>query len=144
VDFSSKNVVLNLAGAKAYQVTYNGKTFSTTDNRLSFNLEPGINRIAVSTELGCQGVYLEEIYFAEQVKAYPNPTKGPLQLVVSGNDKEVELTIANLSGAILSTEKRNVPENRIIETTLANLAQGLYLVSIKGITLNTIHKVVKE
>lgn len=144
VDFSSKNVVLSLSGAKAYQVTFNGKTFSTTENRLSFNLESGVNRIAVSTELDCQGEYLEEIYFTEQVKVYPNPTKGPLQLVVSGKDKEVELTIANISGAIVSTEKRNVPENRIIETTLANLSQGLYLISIKGITLKTTHKVVKE
>ena len=41
-DMSSRNMELDLSGSKEYQVTLNGKTFLTTEDRLSLNLEPGM------------------------------------------------------------------------------------------------------
>ena len=96
IDMSSRNMELDLSGSEEYQVTINGKTFLTTEDRLSLNLEPGMNRVEVATALDCQGVYFEEIFVSEEVKVYPNPTKGPLQLFVAGSDTEVELSITGL------------------------------------------------
>ena len=144
VDVSSRNMQLDLSGSEEYQVTLNGKTFLTTKERLSLNLEPGMNRVEVATALDCQGVYFEEIFVSEKVKVYPNPTKGPLQLFVAGSDSEVEMSITSLSGGVLRIETLAVPMNRIIETSLGNLPEGLYLITLNGTTVKTTHKVIKE
>ena len=144
IDMSARNMELDLSGSKEYQVTINGKAFLTTEDRLSLNLEPGMNRIEVATALDCQGVYFEEIFVSEDVKVYPNPTPGPLQLFVAGSDREVELSITSLSGGVLRRETLAVPMNRIVETSLGNLPEGLYLITLNGTTVKTTHKVIKE
>ena len=144
IDMSSRNMQLDLSGSEEYQVTINGKTFLTTEDRLSLNLEPGMNRVEVTTALDCQGVYFEEIFVSEEVKVYPNPTPGPLQLFVAGSDSEVEMSITSLSGGVLRRETLAVPANRIIETSLGNLPEGLYLITLNGTTVKTTHKVIKE
>jgi len=144
VDVSARNLQLDLSGSEEYQVTLNGKTFLTSEDKLSLNLQPGMNRIEVATALDCQGVYFEEIFVSEEVKVYPNPTEGPLQLFVAGSDSEVTLSITSLSGSIIKKETISVPTNRIIETTLGNLPEGLYLITLNGTTVKTTHKVIKE
>ncbi len=144
IDLSSRNMELDLSGSEEYQVTINGKTFLTSEDRLSLNLEPGMNQVEVATALDCQGVFFEEIFVSEEVKVYPNPTPGPLQLFVAGSDIEVEMSITSLSGNIIKLETLAVPMNRIIETSLGNLPEGLYLITLKGTTVKTTHKVIKE
>ena len=144
VDVSAHNLQLDLSGSEEYQVTLNGKTFLTSEDRLSLNLQPGMNRVEVATALDCQGVYFEEIFVSEEVKVYPNPTSGPLQLFVAGSDSEVTLSITSLSGSVIKKETLSVPTNRIIETTLGNLPEGLYLITLNGRTVKTTHKVIKE
>ena len=144
IDVSTRNLQLDLSGSEEYQVTLNGKTFLTSEDKLSLNLQPGMNRVEVATALDCQGVYFEEIFVSEEVKVYPNPTPGPLQLFVAGSDKEVTLSITSLSGSIIKKETLSVPANRIIETTLGNLPEGLYLITLNGTTVKTTHKVIKE
>jgi len=144
VDVSSRNMQLDLSGSEEYQVTINGKTFLTTEDRLSLNLEPGMNRVEVATALDCQGVYFEEIFVSEEVKVYPNPTPGPLQLFVAGSDTEVEMSITSLSGNVIKREILSVPSNRIVETSLGRLPEGLYLITLSGTTVKTTHKVIKE
>jgi hypothetical protein len=144
VDVSARNMQLDLSGSEEYQVTLNGKTFLTSEDRLSLNLQPGMNRIEVATTLDCQGIYFEEIFVSEEVKVYPNPTVGPLQLFVAGSDSEVTLSITSLSGSVIKKETLSVPANRIIETTLGNLPEGLYLITLNGTTVKTTHKVIKE
>ena len=144
IDVSTRNLQLDLSGSKEYQVTLNGKTFLTSDDKLSLNLQPGMNRVEVATALDCQGVYFEEVFVSEVVKVYPNPTSGPLQLFVAGSDSEVEMSITSLSGNVIKKETLSVPTNRIIETTLGNLPEGLYLVTLNGTTVKTTHKVIKE
>ena len=144
IDVSTRNLQLDLSGSEEYQVTLNGKTFLTSEDRLSLNLQPGMNRVEVATALDCQGVYFEEIFVSEEVKVYPNPTSGPLQLFVAGSDKEVTLSITSLSGSVIKKETLSVPTNRIIETTLGNVPEGLYLITLNGTTVKTTHKVIKE
>jgi hypothetical protein len=144
IDMSSRNMQLDLSGSEEYQVTINGKTFLTSKDRLNLNLELGMNRVEVATALDCQGIYFEEIFVSEEVKVYPNPTEGPLQLFVAGSDTEVEVSISSLSGGVLRRETLSVPMNRIIETSLGNLPEGLYLITLNGTTVKTTHKVIKE
>ena len=143
IDMSSRNMQLDLSGSTEYQVTLNGKTFLTTEDKLSLNLAPGMNRVEVATALDCQGVYFEEIFVSEAVKVYPNPTTGPLQLFVAGGDAEVELRVTTLSGNVVSAATLPVPANRIIETSLGSLPQGMYLITLSSTTVKTTHKIIK-
>jgi len=144
VDVSTRNMQLDLSGSEEYQVTLNGKTFLTSEDKLSLNLQPGMNRVEVATAIDCQGVYFEEIFVSEEVKVYPNPTPGPLQLFVAGSDKQVILSITSLSGSVIKKLTLAVPANRIVETTLGNVPDGLYLITLNGTTVKTTHKVIKE
>jgi subtilisin family serine protease len=144
VDINSRNLQLDLSGASEYQVTINGKSFLTTEQNLSLNLQPGMNQLEVATALDCQGVYFEEIFVSEQVKVYPNPTSGPIQLFVAGYDSEITLDITTLSGNIILSKTIPVPNHRIVETNLNNLPQGLYLINLTGNTVKTTHKIIKE
>ncbi len=144
VDMNSRNLQLDLSGASEYQVTINGRSFLTTKQNLSLNLQPGMNQLEVATALDCQGVYFEEIFVSEQVRVYPNPTSGPIQLFVGGYDSEITLNITTLSGNKILSKTIPVPNHRIIETNLNNLPQGLYLINLTGNTVKTTHKIIKE
>ena len=144
VDLNSRSMQLDLSGAAEYQVTHNGKTFLTTEKSLNLKLQPGMNRVEVATALDCQGIYIEEIFVSEDIMVNPNPTIGPFQIFIGGSDTEIEISIANLSGSVIRKERLSVPNNRVIETTLENLAQGIYLVTINGATVQITHKVIKE
>ena len=144
IDMSSRNLQLDLSGASEYQVTINGRSFLTSEQNLSLNLQPGLNQVEVATALDCQGVYFEEIFVSEQVKVYPNPTSGPIQLFVAGYDSEITLNITTLSGNKILSKTIPVPNHRIVETNLNNLPQGLYLINLTGNTVKTTHKIIKE
>ena len=144
VDINSRNLQLDLSGASEYQVTINGKSFLTTEQNLNLNLQPGMNQVEVATTLDCQGVYFEEIFVSEHVKVYPNPTPGPIQLFVAGYDSKITLNITTLSGNKVLSKTITVPNNRIIETNLNDLPQGLYLINLTGNTVKTTHKIIKE
>ncbi len=144
VNFNDRSLDLNLRGSKSYQVLLNGKELTTDDSRISLFLQSGKNTIEVKGEQDCQGIYFEEIFVSEEVKVYPNPTNGPLQLYVSGMDSSVEVSITSINGAVVQTTNRNVPMNRVLDLDLTNLNSGTYIVSIKGPTVQVHQKVIKR
>ena len=144
VNFIDRSLDLNLSGSKSYQVLLNGKTLTTDESRISLSLQSGKNTIEIKGEQDCQGIYFEEIFVSEEVKVYPNPTNGPLQLYVSGMDSSVEVSITSINGAVVQTTNRNVPMNRVLDLDLTNLNSGTYIVSIKGSTVQVHQKVIKR
>lgn len=144
VNFNDRSLDLNLKGSKSYQVLLNGKELTTDESRISLSLQSGKNTIEVKGEQDCQGIYFEEIFVSEEVKVYPNPTNGPLQLYVSGMDSSVEVSITSINGSVVQTINRNVPMNRVLDLDLTNLNSGTYIVSIKGSTVQVHQKVIKR
>jgi len=68
-----------------------------------------------------------------------------------GNSSSLEVRLTFLDalplyyrGSVIRKETLSVPTNRIIETTLGNLPEGLYLITFNGTTVKTTHKVIKE
>ena len=144
VSFNDRSLNLNLRGSKTYQVLLNGKELTTDESRISLSLQSGKNTIEVKGEQDCQGIYFEEIFVSEEVKVYPNPTNGPLQLYISGMDSSVEVSITSINGAVVQTTNRNVPMNRVLDLDLTILNSGTYIVSIKGPTVQVHQKVIKR
>ena len=142
-DYSNKMVDLILNGDGPYIVEINEREFITEKKRLSIQLEPGNNKIAVRTKLICQGSYFEEIFVSEEVIVYPNPTEGQVQIYVGGKDNTVELSVLNLQGQSLFNNQIQVGNNRVIEYDLGNYPSGVYLLQLTGKEVNQRIKVVK-
>ena len=139
----TKSLELNLAGAAEYHVQLNSTRFSTRENYLTLNLRPGMNRLTVSTDLGCQGIYEEEFFVSEKVQVYPNPTSGPLNIYVAGIDPEVNVQVKSIGGIEVYRKTLSVDSRRKLGINLSDLTAGLYIISLQGPTVNTSHKIIK-
>ena len=143
-DLSRGVVSLNLWGDGPYRINLNNTEIETTKNRIELPLEPGLNRLRVSTDLDCQGSYFEEIFVSEKVIVYPNPTTGPIQLYLGGLDQNAQLRVRNLQGQLLYNQSLIIPNNRVIEYDLSLYLPGVYLLEITGETLSNQVKVIKN
>lgn len=144
VNTSTRTLDLNLKGSKEYRVTLNGKPLVTQKQALTLPLVAGKNTIEVRTDLQCQGIYFDEIFVSEEVKIYPNPTSGPLQLYVGGSDRNVNLSINSLQGNTVYSTGLSVGSSRFSAVDLSHLSSGVYIVSLKSATVNTSHKIIKD
>ena len=144
VNTSTRTVDLSLRGAKQYQVTLNGKPITTEKSNITLPLVAGNNILQVRTDLECQGVYFEEIFVSEEVKVYPNPTSGPLQLYIGGTDRSVTVQVTSLQGSSVMNTTLEVSSRRFGTIDLSNLSSGVYIVTLKSATVNTSHKIIKD
>lgn len=78
--YDTKELELQLSGSSHYVLELNGKPISIRENRVKISLEEGVNKIKVSGDKACLGVYEEEIYFSKLPVAYPNPVVNTLSL----------------------------------------------------------------
>ena len=144
VNQSRSLVTLQLDGAEKYYISLNEKLIVTDQAEITLDLLSGSNRIHVNTDLDCQGTYFEEIFVSEEVVYYPNPTTGPLQVFVAGKDAEIIVELYGGIGNLLSKRAVTVPTNRVIELDVSSKSSGLYIVRLKGTTVNKTFKVIKE
>ena len=144
VNTNTRTVDLSLRGAKQYQVTLNGKPITTEKSNITLPLVAGNNILKVRTDLECQGVYFEEIFVSEEVKVYPNPTSGPLQLYIGGADRSVNVQVTSLQGSSVLNTPLEVGSRRIGTIDISNLTSGVYIVTLKSATVNTSHKIIRE
>ena len=144
VNQSRKQVTLRLDGAEKYYISLNEKLIVTEQNEITLDLVNGSNKIQVNTDLDCQGSYFDEIFVSEKVTYYPNPTKGHLQIYVAGDDDEVSVELFGGIGNLLSKSALEVPSDRVIELDISSKSSGLYIVHLKGATVDKTFKVIKE
>jgi uncharacterized protein (DUF1501 family) len=144
VNTSTRTLDLTLRGSKEYRVTLNGKPIVTHKQSLTLPLIAGKNTIQVRTDLECQGMYFDEIFVSEEVKVYPNPTSGPLQLYVGGSDRNVSLSVSSLQGTTVFNTDLSVGASRFSAIDLSHLSSGVYIVTLKSATVNTSHKIIKD
>jgi len=133
-----------VSGADSYRVSFNGREMLVSEPNIELNLRPGLNRIRLYTDFTCQGYFEEEIFVSENVTLYPNPTKGPIQLYVSGKDRNVQLNIRNSMGQTVHAEALDVPYNRIVLFNLGRQPAGVYFINLEGETVRKQLKVIKQ
>ena len=144
VDSSKKLLSINMEGSDQYTVILNGKTSIATSNYSELKLNSGINFLEVYTDKECQGVYTEEIFVSEQVQYYPNPTTGPLQIFVSGEDTKANISINGINGYCYYDQIMSVTNSRKIELDLSSYNNGIYIIQIEGETVSKSFKIIKK
>ena len=133
-----------VSGAESYRVSFNGREMLVSEPNIEFNLRPGLNRIKLYTDFSCQGYFEEEIFVSENVTLYPNPTTGPVQLYVSGKDRNVQLSVRNTMGQTVHAETLDVPYNRVVHFNLGRQPAGVYFMNLEGETIRKQLKVIKQ
>jgi alpha-tubulin suppressor-like RCC1 family protein len=140
---NSNTLVLNLSGSESYSISVNGVTEKVNGATYSKVLSTGLNKISVSTDLGCQGTFDQEIFISEQAQAYPNPTSGKFSIYVPGSDPSVRISIHTLEKTILD-ESRDLDHSRIITYDLSKMDAGTYVIQVSGSHVNKTLKISKQ
>jgi len=143
IDAGNKSMNIQLGGSTTYLVKINEASFKVTEANWSTALPAGLVKLQVSTDLQCQGIYVEEFFVSESVSAFPNPTAGPIQVYVHGVDKKVDISIVNAAGLYVSNQNHTVPSSRLIALDLSGFFAGLYLVRVQGETVDQTLKIIK-
>ena len=144
VNPSKKSVTINMKGSNRYTVKLNGETSIIDSSSSELQLKAGVNFLEVYTDQECQGVYTEEIFVSEEVQYYPNPTYGALQVFVSGEDTQVNLSINGVNGYCYSDQTTLVSDSRKIELDLSSFNKGVYIIQVQGHTVSKSFKIVKK
>ena len=82
----------------------------------------------VTTDLNCQGNFVEEIYVSENSAVYPNPASEMVNILVGGGAMEAQVLFFNLQGELLN--QRNLilnPFNRSFEIPVDDSPQVFIL-----------------
>ena len=140
-----QTVSFDLSGGTSYEVTHNGKTSQTTSNKHTVILDKGINNISISTGIECQGIFENTYLNSYEVKYAPNPFDEVLQLYFGGKDNLIEIGIYSTNGQLIDYQNISLPfglRNYTLETT--NYKQGVYVIKVRGETLDQSIKVIKE
>jgi hypothetical protein len=140
-----QTVSFALSGGTTYQITQNGKTTQTNSGKYTVQLEKGINNISISTGIECQGLFQNSYLNSYEVKYAPNPFKEQLQLYIGGQDNLIELGVYAPNGQLIDYQTISLPfgvRNHTLET--ANYKQGVYIIKVKGQTLDQSIQVIKE
>ena len=144
VNSSKKSLTINMEGSNRYTVKLNGKTSIIDSNSSEFQLKTGVNFLEVYTDQECQGVYTEEIFVSEEVQYYPNPTDGALQVFVSGEDTQVNISINGVNGYCYLDQLISVSDSRKVELDLSPFNNGIYIIQIEGPTVSKSFKIIKK
>jgi hypothetical protein len=141
----NQTVSFDLSGGSAYQITHNGKTTQTSSSKHTVQLDKGINNISISTGIECQGLFENTYLNSYEVKYAPNPFKDELQLFIGGKDNLVEIGVYSSNGQLIDYQTVSLSfgiRNYSLNTT--SYKQGVYIIKIKGQTLDQSIQVIKE
>ena len=144
VNTTKQTFSANLSGADRYYVEWNGERKQTQEHSIALPLVPGMNKIRISTDIECQGVFEKEIFISDELKFFPNPVIDDLHLVLPGTSSSVQLSIYHHNGSQLHSASYAVGASRMIRLPMATYAAGIYLIKVTGPTVNKTIKVQKQ
>ena len=141
----NQTVSFDLSGGSAYQITHNGKTTQTSSSKHTVQLDKGINNISISTGIECQGLFENTYLNSYEVKYAPNPFKEQLQLFIGGKDNLVEIGVYASNGQLIDYQTVSLSFGmRNYSLNTSSYKQGVYIIKVKGQTLDQSIQVIKE
>jgi photosystem II stability/assembly factor-like uncharacterized protein len=134
---------LDLEGGEKYRIELNGKRYQTSNATFDLELATGVNKVLVSTDQICQGVFEQEIVLSG-VTIYPNPVVAELKIDLGVTDvKEMSFELRNILGASLIA-KKYVVNGSTVSVDMGSFAAGTYILTLKLGNATSIHKIIKQ
>src|SRR5690606_5676485 len=137
-------LTLELTGSDLYTINLNGNEFKSNREFVELHLEKGINKLVVSTDKNCQGMY-EKIFVSEETfLAYPNPFQNELHLQTPFKDTHFKISIFDLGGRMLMTQHTNTNNEGVIQLDATGFSSGTYVLWAENETISQVIKLVKR
>ncbi|MBT8188455.1 MAG: T9SS type A sorting domain-containing protein, partial [Croceitalea sp.] len=133
-DSNTESVTLKMNGGSIYTVSVNGKSFKTENGDLTLNLTDTVNKVEISTDKPCQGVYEEVFIISEQLaQVYPNPFVDKININnINLKEGELEINLFEISGKKVKYEKiSDWSQINQIEFITNGLSKGIYLLRLE-------------
>ncbi len=84
---------------------------------------------------------VNEISWADNINIFPNPTTGSVQVQCDIPDGEYIMSVTDVLGRVLSSEKLNVDGKNTFYLNLGSYSSGLYILTLKGMNSVTEKKI---
>ncbi|MFS4482729.1 T9SS type A sorting domain-containing protein [Hyunsoonleella sp. 2307UL5-6] len=116
-------------GSAPFTVIKNGEIlFETQLTNFSLNIANG-DEIEIKSKAACQGVLYKTIDLLENLKAYPNPSKGIFEMSIPTNFKNVDLEIYNIQSQLVEKGLYTVINGKL-SLDISSKPNGVYIVKI--------------
>lgn len=145
VNSQRNEITLNLSGSASYIIELNGRSVTTSEQKIVLPLDRTENRLRVSTAAGCQGVFENTFVLSDQNFIYPNPvSNGLIQLYLGRSTASKIQLVLHDSNGVVRYQKEQALIDQKTSLSVKGLATGLYFLSISdGSTGETFtHKVI--
>lgn len=128
IDASGKSITLKMSGGSNYTITLNDQEYLTASSEITLPLPLKENRVMVSTDKDCQGVYENLITVdTSDIYVYPNPVdNGSVSIMVPGAVGEnVRLSLYANDGKMV-LQKNTTNTGNPIELNVSGFTSGIY------------------
>ena len=142
--FSGDNVLFQLQGSTSYNVNHNGNLWVLENDTMELSLDKGLNKVLISTDLECQGIFEKQYFNSEEVLVYPTVVNDLINFVVGGSDPSVEIEIFDMNGKLLLKTIRNLENSRSMKLSLKDFSSGIYFAHLHSNTVNITSKIIKN
>jgi hypothetical protein len=137
----AKNILkLAMTGGSTYRISLNGETVTSFGSSYDLALKNGWNKVLITTDKECQGVYQEEIFVNEKVSVYPNPFTDILNLKLNKDDNSTILVHVYDGAGFPVYRASHIIQNGLISLDLGKLDSGYYTIAIG----KEVYKVLKK
>ncbi|NHF58557.1 T9SS type A sorting domain-containing protein [Flavobacteriaceae bacterium TP-CH-4] len=145
VNLDSKEVTLDLSGGETYTIALNDEIVVTKESSITLPLSASATKLTVKTDKECQGTHEETLTLSDKPIIYPNPVRsGTITLVMDvPSDGSTRLQLHTLSGQLVM-QKMAVPNTKVIEIDVDQLASGTYLLSAQMNSETFTYKIIKQ
>ncbi|HEX8020323.1 T9SS type A sorting domain-containing protein, partial [Mucilaginibacter sp.] len=131
VNNTLNTVSLQLNGSSSYNVNLNNVVYTTTDSQITLPLITGANKLSVTTDKLCQGIFEKIINQDGRMIPYPNPFQSALNVNTgTGNINKLSVTIYNVVDGKTVYTNQYINQAGNLQMDLSALPSGVYSLNL--------------
>jgi len=135
---------LHLSGGESYTILVNDQTYQTNQSNYTVPLQKGNNKLTVTTDKECQGVFVQRITIGNTMVIYPNPFVAGVQIDV-GDSQAPTGTVEIVDVLGRKVFKDNITNDYgKLNMDLSQLRSGFYVVTLTIDNTKSVYKIWKK
>ncbi|MDF0706489.1 alpha-amylase family glycosyl hydrolase [Flagellimonas okinawensis] len=143
---NSNILSLALKGGEFYNIQINDEVFLTSKDAFDFKLNQSVNKLKVTTNVDCQGVFEDTLILTDFASAYPNPMVSSnivsVDLGFASND-DMNVQVYDLNGRMHASKVIKASYGKL-DVDLSGYANGMYLIKVTGPESSHQFKIIKQ
>lgn len=146
LDKDNNVLSLQLKGADYYNIQINDELYLASTDAFELKLDQSVNKLKVTTNIDCQGMFEETIMLTDKASVYPNPIMDAgtvsVDLGLDTNGK-MNVQVFDLNGKLYLAMVTEAQYGKF-DIDLSGYADGMYLVKVSGEGTAHEFKIIKQ